>query len=353
MTPLDLLAQPERFYFLKGVVSRGELSVWWGPPKCGKSFLLMHVAYALSQGRSVFGRRTRPARVLYIACEGKSGLRGRIEALVEQHGLSEGFLAIAQAVDLFNEGDTDTIVAIVLRDRVDILVVDTLNRVMGGGDENSSADLGLVIYNVDRIRAETGAHVAIVHHGTKNGTGGPRGHGSLAGAADALIEVTKAEDGTRTATLQNAKDDPSDQAMRFLLRAVDLGTDDDGDQRTTCVVEEIEAGIRLDVRLPRLAAGSRTALELLERAIILEGVPAPASQHIPADVRVVRTSTWRAYCYDGRVDGSDSSAARQKAFKRATDDLQDKRRIGAWNGWVWVADRQDRPDMSSDVRSVL
>jgi hypothetical protein len=45
---------------------------------------------------------------------------------------------------------------------------------------------------VRRCGQETGAHVAIVHHGNKasNGTN-PRGHSLLIGADDALIEVVK------------------------------------------------------------------------------------------------------------------------------------------------------------------
>ena len=70
MTDARRAALPERAYLLKGLLSPGELSVWWGPPKCGKSFLLMSIGYAIAQGRNVFGRHVHKARVLYLACEG-------------------------------------------------------------------------------------------------------------------------------------------------------------------------------------------------------------------------------------------------------------------------------------------
>ena len=73
----DLGDAAPRGYLVKGLMSPGEMSVWWGPPKCGKSFLLLYVAYAIAQGRSVFGRRVRACPVLYVAAEGEAGLAGR------------------------------------------------------------------------------------------------------------------------------------------------------------------------------------------------------------------------------------------------------------------------------------
>ena len=44
----DITTAEPRSYLLKGLLSPGEISLWVGPPKCGKSFLLLHVAYLLS-----------------------------------------------------------------------------------------------------------------------------------------------------------------------------------------------------------------------------------------------------------------------------------------------------------------
>jgi hypothetical protein len=68
----DVIDAEPRDYLLKGMISPGEMSVWWGAPKCGKSFLMLHVAYAIAQGRSVFGKRVNPSAVLYIAAEGQA-----------------------------------------------------------------------------------------------------------------------------------------------------------------------------------------------------------------------------------------------------------------------------------------
>jgi len=237
LTVASILELPRRSYLLKGLIAPAEMSVWWGPPKCGKSFLVMHIAYALAQNRSVFGRRVKHCRVLYLACEGQAGLKNRVQALVNQYGMSEDFVTIAQPLQLLGTAHTDALVE-TIRGQFDLVVVDTLNRVIAGGDENSSADMGALIRNLDTIREKTKAHVLVIHHGTKSGRNGPRGHGSLVGAADAIIEVAVGEGEMRTATTTDAKDDASGKVMSFSLKLVELEKDGDGDPVTTCTVVE-------------------------------------------------------------------------------------------------------------------
>jgi RecA-family ATPase len=61
-----------------------------------------------------------------------------------------------------------------------LLVVDTLNRTFGGGDENG-AEMTDYVDNVGRLKAEFGCTAIIVHHIPKNAeTVTERGHGSFA-----------------------------------------------------------------------------------------------------------------------------------------------------------------------------
>ena len=49
-----------------------------------------------------------------------------------------------------------------------IIEIDTLSRIMAGGDENNAADMTALIRNIDTLRAATGAHVVLVHHTGKD-----------------------------------------------------------------------------------------------------------------------------------------------------------------------------------------
>jgi hypothetical protein len=80
LTVADALAAPARFYLFHGMIAPAEMSLWWGAPKCGKSFLLLRLAYGLALGEGMWGRVAKPCRVLYVAAEGDSATRGTASA---------------------------------------------------------------------------------------------------------------------------------------------------------------------------------------------------------------------------------------------------------------------------------
>jgi hypothetical protein len=339
LTMDDIGDVAERDYLLKGLLSPAEMSVWWGPPKCGKSFLMLHAAYAIAQGRSVFGRRVKACPVLYVAAEGEAGLAARLRAIRDEFGDAPRFHLIAQPVDLLRPGgDLDNVRRAAQDSRIGakLIVLDTLARMMAGGDENGPEDMGRFIANVGGLRSDTGAHVVVIHHGTKNPNGStPRGHGSLIGAADAVVEVSKAEDGNRTATVTAAKDDPDGAAMGFRLRVVVLGTDADGDPVTTCVVDE--TGEPAAAR-PRLNATERKASGFLADLIVAEGKPLPAG--FPDGLLGVPEDRWRQECESRRLSTAGTKDGRSRAFRRAYDTLLDVGAVAARDGMVWLT----RPD---------
>ncbi|MDE2582749.1 MAG: AAA family ATPase [Rhodospirillales bacterium] len=335
----DLETAPPRGYLLKGIMSPAELSLWVGPPKCGKSFLLLYIAYRLSLGLPVFGLRVKKCRVLYAAAEGQGGINKRIQALRDRYGASDNFHYIAQPMDLLHDtGHKKDLLAAAKDIKPDLIVLDTINRVLAGGDENSSADMGALVLFMAELREECGAHVAGVHHGTKanNGSGAnPRGHSCLTGADDALIEVAKHDDGTRSAKVVHAKDDADGLAFAFKLGDVKLGEDADGDPITTLIVEEAHAAPPA-AKASSLSPNEQIALSCLDQAIRTEGVLAVVGEN-PAERSVVTAAVWRQTFYrQGKPDEPQDS--RKKAFVRARDALIAKRKVAAQDEYVWRPD---------------
>ena len=332
----DLDTAPPRGYLLKGLMSPGELSLWVGPPKCGKSFLMLHIAYLLSLGQPVFGRRVKRTRVLYVAAEGEAGIARRIEALRGRHGDSEDFHFIAQPTDLLHDpGHKDDLKAAASACDAQLVVLDTVNRVLAGGDENSSGDMGALVLYMAELRIETKAHVAAVHHGTKASNGSsPRGHSCLIGADDALVEVTKHEDGTRTATVVHAKDDADGDAFSFRLDRVELGDDEDGDPISTLIVEEADAP-HPGASDAGLSKQAKFALKILNDTIAARGEPPPNAPGFPPNVCVIAVEDWRAECYArGISDGGED--AKQRAFRRAYNALTTAATVAVRDGLAWA-----------------
>ena len=337
----DIDTAPPRDYLLKGVISPNEISLWVGPPKCGKSFLLLYIAYMLSLRRSVFGRRVKPTRVLYVAAEGEGGIAKRLCALRHRHGHSAAFYYIAQPIDLLREptvGNRDEIIDAAEAINAQLIVIDTLNRALSGGDENGSQDMGMFIKHVGGIKHKTKAHIAIVHHGTKaSGGKSSRGHGSLEGADDAFIEVEKIDNGSRAATLVHSKDDADGARWGFKLDVVELGTDADGDPITTLIVSETtEAPGQAAEKAAPLTKNEQIALTILDKAMKAESTLAtvgPDHEERPT----VAENVWRRWFYAEAKPGETQNTKRQ-AFNRALDGLMAKNRIAAREDFIWRPD---------------
>ena len=337
-TTQDFLEMPPRDYWLKGLLAPGELSLIVGPPGCGKSFLALHLGYALAQRRRVFGHRVHQCGVIYIAGEGERGIASRIRALVGKYGVADKFFAIAQTADLLHcdagSGDLASVIQAIRIANAGLVIIDTLNRVMAGGDENSPEDMGKLITNVSELRQQTGAHVSLVHHGTKGSNGrDPRGHSSLTGAVDVILEVSKAEGGTRRVAIAKAKDDNDQDAFGFRLRQVQLGLDGDGDPVTTLLVEELDQAPDAQRKLSPLQRG---VYEAVASTIAGHGSPLPAFPDYPPAVRGVHERDILTECEARRLSTAVAANRRRQSYREALGAIRDAGLIVMREEWLWL-----------------
>ena len=350
----ELQSLPPRQYLIKRLLGVGEFSVWFGPPGCGKSFLMMQTGLLVAQGLDWWGRKTRPGFVVYIAAEGGSGMTKRIRAYLDEHGLNAGDVpfAIIPAPPNFGTSangldgavaDCKVIVDYVkaleakLKKSCVLIVVDTLNRSLNGGDENSSQAMGAFISSCDYLRNQTGAHVAAVHHTSKDGAKEPRGHSSLMGAVDTAVSVEKRGSGN-AATVRKNKDDEDGWSIGFRLRQVTIGEDEDGDPETSCVL--VESDEVPDARSKPLPPNQKIAVDALNEVLIKEGLPVHNQNGIPEGAVCVDEEAWRVEFIE-RKDG-DSIESKKRVFRKALGDLRANGRIGYRGDKVWlVQDRQE------------
>ena len=126
----------------------------------------------------------------------------------------------------------------------------------------------------DAIRTKFNCCVVIVHHCGIEGSR-PRGHTSLSGAADGQIAISKAEDGSATATVELMKDGPEGDAIGFRLEQIELGPDPDGDLITSCFVAEAEAAPPT-LKARKLTARQKQAMDALRNSLIDQGQAPPS-----------------------------------------------------------------------------
>lgn len=354
-TVAELLAQPRPQWIVRGILPRGAMGVVFGEPGSGKTFLVTDLAAAVARGRPWFGHRTKQGAVAYIACEGS--LRNRLEAYLQHNGTSDvpGLFLRNSAINLLDPGADATPLIDALRalaataGPVALVIIDTLNRALAGGNENASEDMGALIGNAKRLQEATGAAVLFVHHCGKDATRGGRGHSSLKGAADMEIAVSIDEGGNRVFTLAKVKDGESGAAFGFRLLPVDLGPSadpeaDPDERESSCVVGPADTVRPVRKAAARLPKGSEIALSALRDAIAEHGSQLPETSAIPPGTKGVSGEVWRRRY--AMLDAIDTDAdqpdrvraveARKKRFTRARVALQGSGIVGAVNDLYWV-----------------
>lgn len=352
LTVDELLQQPAQSWRVLRVIPARGLVVIWGASGSGKTFAALDMAGAIVQGLLWAGRRTKPGAVAYIAAEGH--MRDRIDAYLHHNALDPDDLAklrvLDSAVDLLDPtADIQSLLASlrVLALQVGGLaavIVDTLNRVMPGGDENASQDMGLVIAAAKLIEREFGCAVVFIHHSGKDESKGSRGHSSLKAATDAEISV-KREGDVRTVTAEKVRDGADGEVlMTFRLHSVDLGAMVDCDpdaepdeRRTSCVVVPCEATATAGT--VRLSDTDHIALRVLRELCADSSDWTEATSLHPAGLPRVAVGSWRERFRGVRgVDSTDAKSmdASKKAFQRSVDKLVKQRIVGVYEARAWL-----------------
>ncbi len=317
----DLLSAPPMRWLVKGLVPQTGLALLFGPSGAGKSFLLLDLVGSVAEGSLWFGLRTVKAPVVYLCLEGADGFANRIRAWEKATGrpFPPNVRVVAQPFDLHTDGDVEELlqgVGAFVKElpgcAPPLVVVDTLNRAMPGGDENGSADMGRSLSACSRLSQATGGTVLLAHHSGKDGERGPRGHSSLPAAADASILVTRLGQRRRWEA-KKVKDGQDGVVKTFDLERVVLGVDADGDELSSCVIRA-DATSPAAPPGPVLSAAVKSALGSLRVALEMQGSGRAANGPVK-----VPTQGWRKVFYERC--SAPSPSGKRNALKRSKDEL--------------------------------
>ena len=244
LSELLSLEPPEKL--IEGILFQGSFAVLYGAPGSAKTFIALDMTLSIAAGKAFLGHEVSSGAVIYIAGEGLGGLPKRALAWLKEHHDSadvawdSNFQILGSALSLMDEAEPE-----ILAEEIDslgvkpkLIVLDTLARCMAGGDENSAQDMGRFVAACDYLRSQTGASILVVHHTVKAGES-ERGSSSLRGAADTMIFVSKAGDRVSLRCTKQ-KDAEEFENLDLALKTVDLGTNDDGKQESSCRIGLVE-----------------------------------------------------------------------------------------------------------------
>jgi hypothetical protein len=305
-------------WLIDGVLPAGSFSALYGPPGSFKSFHALHIAHCIATGTPWMGNEvTEAGGVLYIAGEGFGGVGARIKACKQHYQTEDGApiyvirhqLNLRSSVEDFNALML-AVETLVMDTGIDfkLIVIDTLARAFGGGDENSASDMMQFVVTCGHIqKIVQDAALMILHHSGKDQSRGMRGSSALLGAVDSELELLRIEDSMKgIIRIAKQKDGEDGTRYGFEMVTVELpapqGTLQIGEPQTSLAVQPCELGqfdaLKRDAKGASSNAGHGKnqvlSLQCLENAIkkngflkLIEG-----SQRMVVDLSHWKTELW-------------------------------------------------------------
>lgn len=191
---------PDRAWLVESLIPEQSFVMLYGPSSAGKSFLALDLMCSLAVGTPWLEQEIKiPGKTLYVAAEGVYTLRSRLDAWEMDYGetIDPGWLMFYDEPIQLSGGVPQFLGYIKKLGKTppSLIVLDTLARCSSGVDENSKKEMGPVIDGIDLLIRETHATVLLIHHSAlpnpQTGEIHPRGHSSLANAADVIFELDR------------------------------------------------------------------------------------------------------------------------------------------------------------------
>ncbi len=371
--------KPTYEWLVKGLIARREVSFLAGPSQSGKSFLVSDLALAIARGVPWFNRVVRRGAVAYIAAESSQGVTNlRLPAYALHHEIGYDadlpFLVITKSPNFYrDEEQVQKLVTEILAYeeavglKVEMVVLDTFSAATRGADEIKGVDMSKIHDRLKMIVEKVKTAVLVVHHMNAQGDK-LRGHTSLFGDVDSVLtcqidENKKDADGRqiRQVRADKVKEGANRHKIEFVLRQVEIGTDEDGDRITSCVVAapakvvDDEAAEPGDFEFRN--DNSRLLFACLHESIRKRGQSPDAGMPVPPGQKVCSVAQWRELYarkapHDDKITVGDREKKVQRAIGAAILKFQQLNLIGHDSGSVWLTGRPVRGFNTSPARKI-
>lgn len=301
-------------FLIDSLMETSVLALIFGDPGCGKSFAAIDMALCVATGTPFHGHDVKQGPVFYIAGEGFNGLARRFAAWSKHRSvdIEDAPLFVsnrpAQFLDSGSAEQVSEAVAALAEQHGNpaLIVIDTLARNFGPGDENSTSEMGQFVAAIDDLKAQfRGCAVLIVHHTGHNEKKRARGSMALKAALDCEYCLSKNESIVK---LSNTKMKDADPPNVQTFKLVSVGLDDGGSSAVLELTEDTASD-----RSKPLTASQKLAKESYIEAAIKSGIwndEGFAGLHL---------DDWRPAFYASHT--GDNPDTKKKAFNRSRSSL--------------------------------
>ena len=329
-------------WLIKRVLPAEGLGVIYGRPGSGKTFSVMDIAMHISVGLTWRGQKTARASVSYVSPEAGRLGANRVIGWCRHHDIAwpDTFRLSPAQIDLSSaDTDADALIADIKASQPDcrLVVIDTLNRAMAGGDENSGEDMGNFVRLCDKIGKALNAFVLVVHHSGKDAAKGSRGHSSLLGAVSLELEVSREQGQPGVIKVTKMRDGEDGAEYGFAIGSVELGHDEDGEVVSTGISVSADAGEVRTVRDARpQGTNQHTVAAAFDQLMVDEGKPTPFGTGFPEAGQFLCVGTDRLIGFAvGKMASGGKDHIKRKAMAYALEGLRLKGYFATNGGYTW------------------
>lgn len=352
----DLIRNPKPIHWtIHKIFERGAMNLLAGTYGSGKSLIAFDMAYCVAAGIAWNGHKVEQGSVVIVAGEGHSGISQRFAALSIKYGIDcPENIHLSELPANFLDPDGAELV----HDAVEkicpdaaLVVVDTLNRSFGKGDENNTADMTRFVNNIDANFRRSGKTMLIVHHTSKGNTGASRGSVVLPSACESEFIVKPNGDTQINLCCEKQKNAAKADPMQFDIKEVFLPAFDfDGEKASSVFIEQNNIP---SVNIKKRASLTQDETHVMNAmAAVYKINPQPIPDFVKANYSidkkhsVISILDWRNDAYKRlSVDScGDEVNAKKAKFSRLRKSLSKKYQIVENDGFAWYYEMSEKQE---------
>jgi hypothetical protein len=339
-------------YMINNVLEINTNGILGGASMAFKTFVALRFAYSICTGKPFMGHDVFYSGKVLIACgEGQGALSRRIKAIqIVEGDFNNNLYVLNEPIRIDNKADMTQLKHVIDELKPSLFIFDTFASLVSETDENSPSDTGRTLLLIKETCRNDFTSSLIIHHHGKDASKGLRGASNFTNDVDFAFSLERQE-GSMITTLSCKKMKDGDNFSDIHMEAipVELGLErQDGNQATSLVIKPADPNLVKKTKTKiKLGLNDDKALQALQKAIDIEGVPPPKTiidyfdvtpENIPQ--KVVNSEKWRKLAYEYfSIDNTDPKnllKAKEAALRRAKKKLLDAYLIGIHGNYAWL-----------------
>ena len=346
-------------YLVQSIIPKKAFVALYAPPSSWKSFIALDLAEAISTGRDWMGYKIpKKGAVLFISGEGHGGMGARVKACKIQNNSPDGanLYIIRAQLNLRSSPEdfaelVNAINALIaeIDEPLELIILDTLMRMAGGEfNESSSEDMGGFITQTGNLQELFECALLVIHHTGKDISKGLRGHSSLLGGCDTVLEIVRQDSvinsadpsviGNAILKVSKQKDGADSIEVGIEVVLVEIGTSTLGFEITTSLAirhnpDIAGANSKASKNNAGFGLNQRLEMDSLMKAIKAKG----AYREVDGISRFgVSLDDWRDEFWSMKGCTDEDKVSFRKAWMRARERLVATNKLSIGSGWVWL-----------------